>query len=640
MKIQKTFLLLLVAGSVLTACNNDDDPAPAPSAQFTYTQGGCTAAGCTITFTNTSANASSYTWNFGDQTAESTDASPTHVFAQPGTYTVKLTARHDGKESVKTQAITVGASACTYSVVQITNSISGSETWETCKIYVVNNAISVTGTLTIQPGAIVKFKNQTGITVSNGGTINAQGAAAQPIVFTSIKDDANGGDTNADAQASQPNKKDWREIILSNTDGSVFKHCKFMYGGYAGPTLELWNSAATIQNCTFANNHGLSNDFDGALGAGLAEEGTIITDNIFYNNVAPLRISSAISLDNSNTFHNPANPSEKNTHNGIWFEDAQNDRNLTLGETEVPFVFGNLYYNREITFNPGVIVKFLDDSRIQLAGDAKILANGTAAAPVYFTSYLDDANGGDTNADGSNTTPAPKDWKDILTDGTNGSVFNHCVFMYGGNGSGSTLSIWGSVATIKNSTFANNFGGGSNQERAALEAANAAENTIIQNNVFYNNVRPLSISSAIDLDNSNTFRNPANPAQKNQFEVIVVRWDNNVTKSHVKWGEDEVAYSNDFSIDIADGKTLELGQGVTIKFGPGAEMILRTGPSQLIGGQHPTVSYTSIKNDAVGGDSNGNGNANAPVDGDWEGIYVDDLPGYYLNWPTITYDEQ
>ncbi|CCH53438.1 PKD domain-containing protein [Fibrisoma limi BUZ 3] len=45
-----------------------------------------------IAFANTSANALSYSWDFGDGSAAVTDASPTYTYAKAGTYTVTLTA--------------------------------------------------------------------------------------------------------------------------------------------------------------------------------------------------------------------------------------------------------------------------------------------------------------------------------------------------------------------------------------------------------------------------------------------------------------------------------------------------------------------------------------------------------------------
>lgn len=53
------------------------------------------ARGCaplTVNFGNTSSNAVSYIWNFGDNTPTSTATAPTHTFVNPGTYTVRMIA--------------------------------------------------------------------------------------------------------------------------------------------------------------------------------------------------------------------------------------------------------------------------------------------------------------------------------------------------------------------------------------------------------------------------------------------------------------------------------------------------------------------------------------------------------------------
>lgn len=60
-----------------------------PVAGFNY--GGTLVTPAVITFTNTSQNADSYLWNFGDGTT-STQANPSKTYNQHGTYTVTLTA--------------------------------------------------------------------------------------------------------------------------------------------------------------------------------------------------------------------------------------------------------------------------------------------------------------------------------------------------------------------------------------------------------------------------------------------------------------------------------------------------------------------------------------------------------------------
>jgi len=69
-----------------------------PEASFTASKTNV-VTGEAITFTNTSNNASSYKWNFGDGTSSDV-ASPTHAYENPGTYTVTMTANSkNGKKS-------------------------------------------------------------------------------------------------------------------------------------------------------------------------------------------------------------------------------------------------------------------------------------------------------------------------------------------------------------------------------------------------------------------------------------------------------------------------------------------------------------------------------------------------------------
>lgn len=63
-----------------------------------------------VSFSNTSSDAKSYSWNFGDGQS-SMDASPSHVYYRHGTYTVTLTAysKNEKKNDVATSTITVKA---------------------------------------------------------------------------------------------------------------------------------------------------------------------------------------------------------------------------------------------------------------------------------------------------------------------------------------------------------------------------------------------------------------------------------------------------------------------------------------------------------------------------------------------------
>jgi hypothetical protein len=79
---------------------------PGPIAAFSYT--GQTVTGASITFQNSSLNANSYSWDFGDGTA-STAVNPTKTYSTATTYTVHLTATNTSynKSDVATQQIQI-----------------------------------------------------------------------------------------------------------------------------------------------------------------------------------------------------------------------------------------------------------------------------------------------------------------------------------------------------------------------------------------------------------------------------------------------------------------------------------------------------------------------------------------------------
>ena len=72
-----------------------------PSPDFSFTVNGNTAS-----FTNSSSNATSYEWDFGDGST-STEENPTHTYATNGTYEVTLTATNDCGPSSVTQNVTI-----------------------------------------------------------------------------------------------------------------------------------------------------------------------------------------------------------------------------------------------------------------------------------------------------------------------------------------------------------------------------------------------------------------------------------------------------------------------------------------------------------------------------------------------------
>jgi hypothetical protein len=291
-------------------------------------------------------------------------------------------------------------------------------TWDADSIYIVDHEVKIDASLTIEPGAIIKFKAGTGLEVWNNGTINANGTALKNIVFTSWKDDSQGGDNNGDGTASSPGKGDWTNIDLWSSSGSVFKYCHFAFGGddaYAG-VLDLGTNSQLVNHCVFANNDGYvsSGEFWGALYAGSAHKNTVITNNTFYGNTVPLTIYTEISLDNSNTFAKSGE--EGNTYNGIFITGQDIEANVSWTETEVAYVIQEYFYEIwsgfTLTLGNNVVLKFLNNGSMVIHTSSQ-LSNGQGSS-VYFTSFKDDSKKGDTNGDGTASTPTATDWYGIF----------------------------------------------------------------------------------------------------------------------------------------------------------------------------------------------------------------------------------
>lgn len=105
MKNIKILLLLAFAAIIATSCTEDD---PEIIAGFTFTPEEGIQVGDSVIFTNTSVDATAYSWNFGDS-GTSDEANPFHIYTEPGIYDVTLTAISNGISEVATQQVSVAA---------------------------------------------------------------------------------------------------------------------------------------------------------------------------------------------------------------------------------------------------------------------------------------------------------------------------------------------------------------------------------------------------------------------------------------------------------------------------------------------------------------------------------------------------
>ena len=88
--ILSTILLMTM---MVVGCEDDESAVEAPTARFNYTVDADN--GLLVNFTNSSLNADTHSWDFGDGES-STETSPSHTYAADGTYDVTLTATNSG----------------------------------------------------------------------------------------------------------------------------------------------------------------------------------------------------------------------------------------------------------------------------------------------------------------------------------------------------------------------------------------------------------------------------------------------------------------------------------------------------------------------------------------------------------------
>ncbi len=562
-----------------------------------------------------------------------------------GTYTFTCTAEGFNMQEITDvevdagETTTVNFQLASINVVDITANIVGNTTWTNNNIYLIDGEILIQAVLTIEPGTRIKFKDAANWVVqgASGGLILAEGSTLLPIIFTSWYDDAHGGDTNGDENATEPDRGDWDDIkIQGDNNASIFDYCEIYYGGgyYDNYVLYLEPyTAVSITNCTIAHNQGE----EGALNAREAGSGTIIQNNIFYDNIWPLNINANFDLDDTNIFHDPESRSDINDHNGILVEGDDFDGQITWSETEVPYVLQQGEYSidagNSLTCQPGVILKLDDGVNFWIEGT--IIANGSLAEPVIFTSYKDDSILGDTNNDSAITSPNPGDWDYLMIrEINNSSSFDYCEFYYGG-GYYDGYTIYLDVDTAVNvsrCTFVYNTGA----DEPVLDASHAGENTTIVDNVFYNNVKPLMINGSMNINSSNTFHNLENPSQSNIKNGIFVSSSFNI-EGNISWEETEVPFVLSAELQIESSNSLTLADNVILKFDDGS--IWYQGDN-LINFDGSGVWFTSYKDDEHGGDTNGDAGNTVPADGDWDGIYnAGANPEYWEIWDNILYDD-
>ncbi|MBP9853775.1 MAG: hypothetical protein KBD53_02775 [Candidatus Omnitrophica bacterium] len=264
----------------------------------------------------------------------------------------------------------------------------------------------------------------------------------------------------------------------------------------------------------------------------------------------------------------------------------------------------------KLKIHPGVVVKFKAGASLSIGnGDNStgiLLAQGTEAEPILFTSEL--------------RNPAPGDWDQIriTTTGTEKVILDHIIVEYAGKDALEAFDIstpWNSDGTIKhfavtNSIFRNNHGNG-----LLINNQDSYNAPVIENNTFENNTSyPIKIAGDYILPpllRNNTYLGEGTRGQGSGQGILI---DSYILGSP---GGQTLRFLNDNTYYVAEGpkiilQLLIIEPGVVIKFGPNAgiqlgdqvqfgALVARGTPSQ------PIIFTSNLEN---------------PVPGSWGSIYA------------------
>lgn len=470
-------------------------------------------------------------------------------------------------------------------------------------VYHVPSSITVpTGaTLTVQPGAIVKFGS--GGTFNVNGTLLAGGLTGQPVILTSLKDDSAGGDTNANGPSSGA-PGDWVYCrFASSAASSVLHNVIVRYGGGGGwNPIRLDNCAATFRECTVED----------SLGAGFNLTGTFaqptIADCTIRNNsgwaIDGALFESVLNLANNSATGNGANGVR--ITNGALTADAVVHARAGINGVLALQSNANVPAGRTLTLGRGVILKHQSSAGIDVSGTLD--CQGTSGQPVVITSFADDAYGGDSNGDGP-SSGAPGQWIYVRFQSTSSaSTLNNTIVRYGGGGGWSPVRVENASPSFTNCTV--EHGPGVGVVLASTAGAPTLTGCTVRNNGSWAVTAP-GFESIVNCSNNTATGNGANGLL--------------LTNSNP--GSDvTVGPQMGFGAVICLATTVTVGAGRTLTLQAGT--ILKTvqastfevsGALVANGTAAQPVVITSFSDDAYGGDSNNDG-ASLGSPGQW--IYM------------------
>jgi hypothetical protein len=432
------------------------------------------------------------------------------------------------------------------------STINTAVTWQNNKTYFINNTVTISsaGSLTIEPGVVVKFGNKGKLTVNGSIT-------ATDVTFTSWRDNIEGSEVIVAAGTTPAAPSDWYGITITGAGAAaLFSGCTFKYSGLTNtPALKITSSGkAIVSDCSFQNNGGTdANTSSGTAAltwsnsaASYSETDNCVISSSFESNIWPLSIPADFSLASGNTFD------ASNTYNAILVTAPSSSliaHDTVWGTQSIPYM---MLSTNNTTLKTGSTLTIAQNNDIRF-NKTSLTVNGILLAEnVTFSSFNDEIGG----------------WDGITVSGDGASAtLTQCVFKKAGS---PAVTVKNSAkAKIQNCTFTENSGTDANTSSgtAALTWTNSAADYDAQTNSFTEcsfskNLWPLSIPAHFSIDDTNDFD------ATNKYNAVMLTYPGSGGINHdTTWASVNIPFcylaTNDLS--VANGATLTIAQNNTVK---------------------------------------------------------------------------
>jgi len=469
--------------------------------------------------------------------------------------------------------------------------IPNGQIWHAGDVQVINDdaRVPVGATLTIEPGAIVKFKDWY-VDLNVEGTLKANGKSDQPIVFTSYRDDT-GGDTNGDGGASSPAAGNWGKIEFKAGSTASLDYAQIRYGGN-GATGEVIvdSSNVTIAHSTISDTY--------THGVRVVASNPALTGNTYARNNG-----AAISMDLAS---NPAVSGvtvSNNTINGLQVDSGTLVGNGFWNDPDIVYWIDSnvtVPVGQTLTVAPGQVIKFgWYGANLIVAGTLN--ADGTASDPIIFTDRHDDSAGphgipSDTNNNGSSAAGSEQ-WGAIqFQSGSTGNIMDYVDVRWGGYSRDGMVTLDHAGLSLTNSTL---------QHSSSDGVRIVASNPTLTNNTYSNNA---SAAASMDLASNPAISGVTAPS--NAINGLQV--DSGTLVGNGFWNDPDIVYWIDSNVTVPVGQTLTVAPGQVIKFGWYGANLIVAGTLNADGTASDPIIFTDRDDDTAGphgavADTNNNG---------------------------------